>query len=447
MLQALAAIEDLAAPESRDRLDFALLHAPLDLNIDAGSAPAQQALHLWLYKPFALPTPTETKTAEPETNTPAPAPPTQDPGALYSPNSVRPEVRPALAPRPELRLRLSVLFFEIDLHLRRDFFDRFHLDLRTTFPALPERSPDNEDFHDAVFLRVARPESLPQRMIEALLAIQELADPENRPLLRGLLAQSGIRYDPSTPADQLALQFWLRCPFLAGRLEHLRSQLPAKYLPAPAANGQNGDPPPSTSGPLPNSQPSTLSPPGDLAAIARFPRNKISRLPSDLRESLNKMLRQRITYAQILAKLGEHANGLNKSNLSRWKKTGYLLWLAEQQRRDDAQAQLQLLFDLVREKDNGKIHEATQQIAALRISQVLAAFDPAALTQAFQQQPQAFVRLVQTLPSLSRGGMDCERLVVELAERKALLDQEKTPKKRGITAESLHYMQEKLNLM
>ena len=48
---------------------------------------------------------------------------------------------------------------------------------------------------------------------------------------------------------------------------------------------------------------------------------------------------------------------------------------------------------------------------------------------------------------LSRGGMDCERLVVELAERKALLDTKKTPKKRGITAESLHYMQEKLNLM
>src|SRR5207247_6739485 len=139
------AFEDLPPPASRGRLDFALFNAPLDLNIDAGSAPAQQALHLWLHKPFGLPTPTGTKTAEPETNTPAPATPTRGPGALDSPNSVRPEVRPALAPRPELRLRLSVLFFEIDPHLRRDFFDRFPLDLRTTFRALPERSPDNED--------------------------------------------------------------------------------------------------------------------------------------------------------------------------------------------------------------------------------------------------------------------------------------------------------------
>jgi hypothetical protein len=139
------------------------------------------------------------------------------------------------------------------------------------------------------------------------------------------------------------------------------------------------------------------------------------------------MLRVGVPYARILERLGEYGKGLNKSNLSRWKKTGYLIWLAEQQRREDAQVQLQLLFDLLSENDNGKIHEATQQIAALRISQVLASFDSAALVQAFQQDPRSFVRLVQTLPTLSRGGMDCERLLVDLAERKQKLEEAKSP--------------------
>ena len=67
-------------------------------------------------------------------------------------------------------------------------------------------------------------------------------------------------------------------------------------------------------------------------------------------------------------------------------------------------------------------------------AQTLAAFDAATLTQAIQQQPQTFVRLVQTLPSLSRGGMDCERLLVELAQRKASLDSEKHPRKRMVSA-------------
>jgi hypothetical protein len=158
------------------------------------------------------------------------------------------------------------------------------------------------------------------------------------------------------------------------------------------------------------------------------------------------MLRVGVPYARILERLGEYGKGLNRSNLSRWKKTGYLVWLADQQRREDAEAQIQLLFDLVRENDNGKLHEATQQIAALRISQVLAAFDTTSLTQSLQQHPQAFVRLIQTLPGLSRGGMDCERLLVELAERKASL-QPKNERKRGISQPTLQYIEEKLNLM
>jgi hypothetical protein len=129
------------------------------------------------------------------------------------------------------------------------------------------------------------------------------------------------------------------------------------------------------------------------------------------------------------------------------EKTGYLLWIAEQERRDDAQAQLHLLFDLVREKDNCKIHEATQQIAALCISQVLAGFDPAPLIQALQQQPQAFVRLVQSLPSLSRGGLDCERLLVELAERKASLQDENEPQSRGISERTFKYLGQQPKLM
>jgi hypothetical protein len=159
------------------------------------------------------------------------------------------------------------------------------------------------------------------------------------------------------------------------------------------------------------------------------------------------MLRQRIPHARILEQLGDHGKSLNKSNLSRWKKTGYLVWLAEQQRREDAQAQLQLLFDLLRENENGKIHEATQQIAALRISQVLAAFDPATLTQTLEKHPQSFVRLVQTLPSLSRGGMDCERILLDLSERKASKENKDKPGKRGISKQHLNYIEQKMKLM
>ncbi|HWX22281.1 MAG TPA: hypothetical protein VN578_20465 [Candidatus Binatia bacterium] len=449
MREALAAIHDLAAPENRARLEFTRLHAPIALGIDPQAAPFQQALHLWLNKPFQLPPPAGAPPACPPSDdragesTPLPVEPPNGNGQTTTLHSRLPTLHSDAAP-PSLDLRLRVLFFELEPRLFNEFIRCFQLDLYERYPDLPRPCLGNEAFTDAVSPLITDPACLLPRMHAALLAIQELAAPQNRQLLLGLLAQNSIPVPPETLPEHLALEYWLRCPFSFGQLDRLRAQLPAEFLNlSPASpNGQNGESTPHSA--LCNLHSNA---PGDLAAIARFPRNKISRLPADVRESINQMLRQRIPYPQIIEKLGDHGQDLNKNNLSRWKKTGYLVWLAEQQRREDAHAQLQLLFDLLREKDNGKIHEATQQMAALRISQVLAAFDPATLSQAFQQNPQAFVRLIQTLPSLSRGGMDCERLLVEFAERKASLEKEENPKKRGISRRTQKYMEQKLNLM
>lgn len=358
-------------------------------------------------------------------------------------------------PPPKLELRLSVLFYEIAPQLRHDFFGAFQAELREAFPDLPKRSEPHEEFDLAVYRRLEDPVLLPQPLLAALLAIQELAAPENRQLLRRLVEHCRIFPDPAATTAQVALEVWLRRRFACQDLPDLRAEFPPQISapPDPAEpvrqNQHAGeilfDPQPHP--PFPQTSAPDRPPPGDLAALARFPRYKISRLPPAVRETLNRLLRQGVSYAQILLQLGPCATGLNKSNLSRWKKTGYLLWLAEQQRREDALAQLHLLLDLVREQDNGKIHEATQQIAALRISQVLAAFDAQALTLALQQQPQAFVRLIQTLPKLSRGGMDCERLLVELAERKASRKDDMQPDRRGISEESFQYATQKLNLM
>ncbi len=503
MRQALSAIDDLASTENRPRLEFARLNAPLGLLINTQAPPFQQALHLWLHRPFdpplgadpvrpstlnQPPSTTSDQVEAPIPQSPLPTPHSDQPATFnlppststhpggaklplspdqavtlpgrsgehrspedsangpstHEPATFNPQPSTSAAAPQRLRLRPGVLFFELAPRLFHEFIRYFQHDLLAKYPALPQPSPDSyQAFADAVGTAIAEPDHLPPRMYDALLAIQELAAPHNAQLLRGLLAQSAIVPNPAAAPEHRALQFWLHCPFAVDDLQPLADQLPAKYLLPP--DGQSADSPSIPHSPFgtPHSKV-----PGDLAAIGRYPRYKISHLPPELRESLNHMLRQRIPYAQILDKLGPHAAKLNKSNLSRWKKTGYPIWLAEQQRREDAHAQLQLLLDLVRENENGKIHEATQQIAALRISQVLAGFDPASLVQTLQQHPQAFVRLVQTLPTLSRGGMDCERLLLELAERKATSQRHNDDSQpRGISQRSLQYMTQKLNLM
>ncbi len=525
---ALAAIEDLAAPQNRDRLNLALFHAPLSLNIDPRAPAFQQALHLWLHKPYQLlpplsaaaPNPSEGGLVAPkqsvgESNTPAlhhssapsgsvetqnskfenplapepisptlqhstppiPTPPIEtqkpkikNPNTSPLQNSITPSPSSPIAPSlqdsttPRLRFPLAVFFFELDQTLFHEFIRVFQTDLQAKYPQLPQPCPGNSDFIDAVADLLTEPDALPPRMYEAMLAIQELASPLNGPLLHALLLQSGTQPDESWPQEDKALQFWLHCPFTLDRIDALRAQIPEPPEPALNGNGNGTDdtpsplseaksrpvgtlPTPHAALPTPHSVLADRQVPGDLAAIARFPRHKISHLPPAVRDSINRMLRQRVSYTKILEQLGDHGKNLNKNNLSRWRKTGYLLWLAEQQRREDAQSQLQLLFDVLRENENGKIHEATQQIAALRISQVLAAFDPATLTQKLEQHPQAFVRLIQTLPNLSRGGMDCERILLDLSERKASLQKELKPGKRGISPQTMKYFEQKLHLM
>ena len=46
------------------------------------------------------------------------------------------------------------------------------------------------------------------------------------------------------------------------------------------------------------------------------------------------MLQDGLTYADIIAKLGDIGKQLNKDNLSRWRKADHQDWLAEQSQRE-----------------------------------------------------------------------------------------------------------------
>ena len=57
---------------------------------------------------------------------------------------------------------------------------------------------------------------------------------------------------------------------------------------------------------------------------------KIARLPQHVRDEVNNLLLDGLTYEDIIARLGPLGEGLNKDNLSRWRKADYQDWLAEQ---------------------------------------------------------------------------------------------------------------------
>src|SRR5438105_15415100 len=70
---------------------------------------------------------------------------------------------------------------------------------------------------------------------------------------------------------------------------------------------------------------------GKLAARPKYRRNgNVARLAKVVRDKINVMIQDGVSYNAIVANLGKKGKGLDISNLSRWRSGGYQDWLAEQ---------------------------------------------------------------------------------------------------------------------
>ena len=323
-----------------------------------------------------------------------------------------------------------------------ELFGRFEQELSASNISRPSRCLEYSASLQAYATLFRSPELLPPSLTNALLAIEEFATPENQPLLRMVAAAAGIHFGMEDP-EAWAIQLWLRAPFDLRYIATLKSHIRS----IPASDDDPGlDPSPDqeNAAAVPAESANGHLPPAELSLC---PRNKIARLPQEIRESIDQMLGQALTYAEILERLGEMGKTLNKSNLWRWKKGPHQRWLKDQQRFDENRSQLQFALRAVQQNQNNQIHEATQQIAALRISELFTQFDLATLKQAVSDDPQTLVRLAHLLPKLSQGGLECERQRVDLAERQAALSKSKRPKKRGVSPQLLKLVEQELRLM
>jgi hypothetical protein len=174
---------------------------------------------------------------------------------------------------------------------------------------------------------------------------------------------------------------------------------------------------------------------------------KIGRLPHEVRESINIMIYDGLRYDDIIEKLGDYGKGLKRYHLTRWKKSGYQEWLQEQKRKDLAHAKEEFALHILREKDAGKLHEASLQIASSHLGEFLADFDSTILREKLQADPLNFVRLLNALSKLSESGIKCEAHRVEMAERQINLEKGNIdPADRSITPETLHKIEQILSL-
>jgi hypothetical protein len=124
--------------------------------------------------------------------------------------------------------------------------------------------------------------------------------------------------------------------------------------------------------------------------------------------------------------------------------SGFQEWLREQQRAALARSKHEFASDLASPKDGTKINQATIQIAAANLCELLLTLDPSALRESLESDPDKYTRLLNAIVRLADGEIRCEQHQADQAR----LAREKTPSDQGgITDASMKHAKDKLSLM
>lgn len=177
---------------------------------------------------------------------------------------------------------------------------------------------------------------------------------------------------------------------------------------------------------------------------------KIARLPFEVRTEVNGMIRDNIPYMHIIAFLAAKKHeGINEQNLTNWKDGGHQDWLKEQGRLEDMAAKREFAFQIVKENDGSKLHEANLHLAASQIYEVLTDFDPQRLKDLLDEKPENYADVVNALGKLSKSNVELQKYKDAVAEqkKKIIAITDAAVKTGGVSAETREQIREAAALL
>jgi hypothetical protein len=174
----------------------------------------------------------------------------------------------------------------------------------------------------------------------------------------------------------------------------------------------------------------------------------VARLPHDMREQINRMLLDGMSYPKVVEELAQKGIVLTERCVSSWSRGGHQDWLKEQERLSQGERMMVSALKVLRDCQGTAIEEAGLKVAAAQIFQVLMDFDPKVLKKRLGRSAEGYAKLVHAMARLSDGGLRYERYRAEVMERKARIQALLEDAKRGgFTKEHLASIEKDLMLL
>ena len=159
-------------------------------------------------------------------------------------------------------------------------------------------------------------------------------------------------------------------------------------------------------------------------------RGNFARLPVNIRDQVNRMLRDGFSYKKILETLRSNPEtatlALSRQNLSNWKKGGHQEWLARQEWRDDLRERQ---AELLQDPQSSGFQDVSLQVASMRIFELLQRLDASTLSPNLQDLPPALLRLLGVLPRITREALRYQKYRDACIQARAHLQPLRDPKR------------------
>src|SRR5205809_3207986 len=152
-----------------------------------------------------------------------------------------------------------------------------------------------------------------------------------------------------------------------------------------------------------NLKPKIVNPPVTLSS-----RNgKIARLPLDIRENVNSMLRNNFRHATIVQKLAELGYpGISVNSISTWKHGGYIDWLLETQHQEKRLALPSALERCHAAVAGARLQQNAIVCAATALTEIMNQFDFSSAVALLRRRPELFPSFVHSIAALGRSSSE-----------------------------------------
>jgi len=176
-------------------------------------------------------------------------------------------------------------------------------------------------------------------------------------------------------------------------------------------------------------------------------RSKIARLPREIRDQVNEFMDNHTEYQRILDWLAERGHsGFQMYDITRWKDTGYVDWLARNQHADELEIKLDWVQKLASDSPT-ILQKASLSALALKLFDTINRTDAVDICKLLDTRPEKIPGVLNSFARFCHESLQMEKFTENLRDKAKAAEDSELVDKGAATPQSIRRLKQELRFM